>query len=88
MTRHFFSIPATIVPLHVLAVNHEPTRTLRYGMTEKDDAQTKYRADSEGQPPSQADGHNSRIEQHDVAAGANGRPIQKLAVNDEINASA
>ena len=48
----------------------------------------EYRANAKGEPPSQADGHNAHIEQHNACCGANGRSNPETGIDDQINASA
>src|SRR6476646_7148465 len=88
MTGHLlFNFGHNQLRFHGMPVNHKPAWALRHRVTEKDDAQSEYRANAKGEPPSQADGHNAHIEQHNCAAGANGRPDPETGIDDQVHAS-
>ena len=69
-------------------VNHEPARTFRHGVAQKDDAKAENRTNAKREPPAEADGNNPHIQQHDACRGANGRSNPETGVDNQINASA
>ena len=70
------------------AMGHEPARTFRNGVAEKNHDQPQHRADGESHPPAEADGNNAGIEQPDDGGGADGGADPEAGIDDQVNAAA